>query len=84
MQKIVCSLYLVACTVLILPANLSYGQEADLDGDAPENERQIDLEEMIAEASDGDREERAAIQVIDGEFDPVRDRPAFLDRGNER
>ena len=51
---------------------------------APEDERQIDLEEMVAEASDGDREEREAIQVIDGEFDPVRDRPAYLDRSNEK
>ncbi len=32
------------------------------------------------ESLDDDPEERAAIQEFDGEFDPVKDRPAFLDR----
>ncbi len=45
---------------------------------APEDERQIDLEEMIAEASDGDRAEREAIQGIDARRDP--EMPEFLRR----
>jgi putative DNA primase/helicase len=35
------------------------------------------------ENSDGARDEREAIMNIDGKFDPVRDRPAFLDRSGD-